>query len=110
VGQRATDIVQVIPAPAGIVAVYATDEGHVFTVPVVCLALIVEDGEHYIRCVEFSDDDGVEDPLGVPAGNRLGFSMGPGTPGDPDWAARAAAYGSGVEAGAVAAATGRPPT
>lgn len=72
-------IVQLVAAPANMVAVFANDDATVFTIPVVCFALVERtlhsgERERDIEPVLFNSGMGCDDP-GETSINQLGYSM-----------------------------------
>ena len=77
-------ILQIIPAPAGMKAWYKDqDSGHVFSCPVVCLALMqsAESGNRHIQPMDMTLRDGIIEEANA-YGEALYFSIGDDFPED----------------------------
>ena len=57
-------ILQIIPAPPGMKAVYRLENGELFHCPIICLALVedVKEGYRMIQAFDFDRDGYFEDP------------------------------------------------
>ena len=70
-------ILQIIPAPADMKVWYKDqDSGHVFSCPIVCLALVEDrDGRRYIQPMDMTLRDGIIEGANA-FGDALHFSIG----------------------------------
>ena len=75
-------ISQIIPAPPNLRCWFEGDEGH-FSLPAICLALVVEEGAHRWQCVApVCMFESGEDSLAYELDNFLGVSYGEE---EPEW-------------------------
>jgi hypothetical protein len=53
-------IIQILPAPPGMSAVYHDDEGGIFQSPVLCLALVEQETIRWVQPLTFDGENGVD--------------------------------------------------